>query len=207
MTHLTFGVTSLLFLDTQVQRQVKGDNQNHFPKAAAVVLTTSHVDDCLMGTGILENAVVLREELSKLLRTMPVELKEIDHHQVTSAPADCHKREGIHWSTPDCTFVSLHIVTSYSDSENAPRKKYLISNIATTFDVMGCFAIAKIKAKIILQRTTTNVTLIMAKSRVVTFVLSIRWCLYHVKTPIFLAGSMFRPAKPSQTKKNRVEVR
>ena len=59
MTHLTFGVTSSLFLDTQVQRQVRSDYQNQFPKAAAVVLTTFHVDNCLMGTDILEDAVVL----------------------------------------------------------------------------------------------------------------------------------------------------
>ena len=68
---------------------------------------------------------------------------------------------------------------------------------------MECFTTAKIKAKIILQKTTTDVTQVMAKSRVATFDLSTRWCLYYVNTPIFLAESMFRAVKPSQKKWNR----
>ena len=53
---------------------------------------------------------------------------------------------------------------------------------------------------------TINVTQVVSKSRVATFDLSTRWCLYYVKTPIFLAGSMFRPAKPSHKKRNHTGI-
>ena len=59
MTRLTFGVTSSPFLATQVLRQVATDHQNEFPRAAAVVLTTFYVDNCLTGTDTLEDAVDL----------------------------------------------------------------------------------------------------------------------------------------------------
>ena len=59
MSHLTFRVTSSLFLDPQVLRKVKSEYQNQFLRAAAMVLTTFHVDDCLMDTDILEDPVVL----------------------------------------------------------------------------------------------------------------------------------------------------
>ena len=48
------------------------------------------------------------------------------------------------------------------------------------------------------QDTTTCVSMVIE--------LSATWCLYHEKTPNFLAGSMFRPAKPSQKKRNRAGV-
>ena len=50
MTHLTFGLTSSPFLATQVLRQVAAYHHNVCPRAAAVVLTTFCVDDCLTGT-------------------------------------------------------------------------------------------------------------------------------------------------------------
>ena len=57
MTHFTYGVTSSLILATQVPRQVATDHHNEFPRAAAVVLTTFRVDNCLTGTETLEDNV------------------------------------------------------------------------------------------------------------------------------------------------------
>ena len=138
MTRLTFGVTSSPFLATQVLRQVATDHQNEFPKAAAVVLNTFYDDDCLTGTDTLEDAEVLREELNtllskammmlrkwrtnsnELLHTIPEELRETNQRQVISAPADCQKTFGIHWSTPDDT---LHVATPHLDPRDAPTKR------------------------------------------------------------------------------------
>ncbi len=126
MTRLTFGVTSSPFLATQVLRQVAHNYNEEYPKAAAVVLSTFYVDDCLMGADTVEDAQALQESLNTLLskakmtlrkwrtssadllQTIPEELRESDQYQVITAPADCHKALGIHWSTEEDT---LHVST------------------------------------------------------------------------------------------------
>ena len=154
MTRLTFGVTSSLFLATQVLKQVATDHQNEFPRAAALILTTFYVDDCLTGTDMLKDAVVLQVELNTLLskartksdqlqQTIPEEFRETDKHQVISAPPDCHKTLGIHWSTPDDT---LRIATPHLDPGDTPTNRQLASNVARTFDIMGCCPVT-IKAR------------------------------------------------------------
>ena len=49
-----------------------------------------------------------RTSSADLLQTIPEELRESDQYQVITAPADCHKALGIHWSTEEDT---LHVST------------------------------------------------------------------------------------------------
>ena len=130
MMRLTFGVTSSPFLATQLLRQVAHDYKEEFPDAAAVILSTFFVDDCLMGADTVEEAQTLRESQNALLfeakmtlrkwhtnsadllQTIPKELQESDQHQVITAPADCHKALDIHWSTKkDASYVSTPKLT------------------------------------------------------------------------------------------------
>ena len=167
MTRLTFGVTSSPFLATQVLRQVAHDYKEKFPEAAAVVLSTFYVDDCLTGADTVEEAQALRESLNALLfeakmtlrkwrtssadllQTIPEELRESDQHQVITAPADCHKALGIHWSTEKDT---LYVSTLKLTERDVPTKRQLASDVARTFDIMGWFAPATITGKIMLQK-------------------------------------------------------
>ena len=53
MTRVTFGVTSP-FLVTQILRQVAIDHQQEFPEAAALIISSFYVDDCLTGAANLQ---------------------------------------------------------------------------------------------------------------------------------------------------------
>ncbi len=152
---------------TQVLRQVAHDYKEEYPKAAAVVLSTFYVDDCLTGADTVEDAQALQESLNTLLSkakmtlrkwrtrsadillTIPEELQESDQYQVITAPADCHKALGIHWSTEEDT---LHVSTPKLTERDIPTKRHLASDVAITFDIMGWFSPATITGKIMLQK-------------------------------------------------------
>ena len=53
MTRVTFGVTSP-FLATQILRQVAIDHQQEFPEAAALIISSFYVNDCLTGAANLQ---------------------------------------------------------------------------------------------------------------------------------------------------------
>ena len=90
-----------------------------------------------------------RTNSADLLQTIPEELRESDQHQVITAPADCHKALGIHWSTEKDT---LYISTLKLTERDVPTKRQLASDVARTFDIMGWFAPATITGKIMLQK-------------------------------------------------------
>ena len=126
MKRLTFGVTSSPFLATKVLQQVAKDYQAEFPRAAKTIKESFYVDDCLVGTDTVEEAVSLRAELNQLLQkgrmtlrkwrssseevldSIPPELREKDNIPLTVTATGHHKALGLHWDTGrDC----LHVVT------------------------------------------------------------------------------------------------
>ena len=167
MTRLTFGVTSSPFLATQVLHQVASDYQTEFPQAAEIVKNTFYVDDCLTGASTVEEAITLREELNcllekacmrlmkwrsnsnDLLESIPEEMRETENIQVISAPEQCHKALGVHWHTIQDT---LHVATPTLVKEDKPTKRQIASDVARTFDILGWYAPAVIKLKILLQQ-------------------------------------------------------
>ena len=167
MTRLTFGVTCSPFLATEVLRRIAEDHREEFPNAAEAVLKSFYVDDYLSGADSEEEAAQRARELCGLLlkgqmtlrkwrsdspavlQAIPEELHETDPHQIISAPAECHKALGIHWSTQKNT---LHIATPKLNDDDNPTMRQLASDVARTFDVMGWFAPATITGKIMLQR-------------------------------------------------------
>ena len=167
MTRLTFGVTSSPFLATQVLHQVASDYQTEFPQAAEIVKNTFYVDDCLTGASTVEEAITLREELNcllekacmrlrkwrsnsnDLLESIPEEMRETENIQVISAPEQCHKALGVHWHTIQDT---LHVATPTLVKEDKPTKRQIASDIVRTFDILGWYAPAVIKLKILLQQ-------------------------------------------------------
>ena len=167
MTRLTFGVTCSPFLATQVLRRIAKDHCEEFPNAAEAVLISFYVDDYLSGADSEEEAAQCASELCSLLRkgqmtlrkwrsdspavlqAIPEELHETNPHQIISAPSECYKALGIHWSTQK---NNLHIATPKLNDDDNPTMRQLASDVARTFDVMGWFAPATITGKIMLQR-------------------------------------------------------
>ena len=166
MTRLTFGVASSPFLATQTLRQLADDYQGEFPEAAQVVRSCFYVDDCLTGTDNLQHAQQLRSALntllsrggmnlrkwrsnsSKLLSTIPGELREAEPVRLITAPSEHQKTLGLHWRTEKDT---LHVATPTFQAA-APTKRQILSDVAQTFDVMGWFAPVTVTLKILLQK-------------------------------------------------------
>ena len=170
MTRLTFGVTTSPFLATQVLRQLAHDHREEFPLAARIIESSFYVDDCFTGAETIQQAKQIRKELNGLLRkgcmtlrkwrsnspqlleTIPEDLREMSDLQITTAPQECQKALGLHWSTSS---DSLHVTTPDVDTERAASKRYVASTVAKIFDVLGWFSPATLAAKILLQETWT----------------------------------------------------
>lgn len=96
MRRLTFGVTSLLYLATQVLHQIANDHQTKFPSAAKILRESFYVDDYLTGVSTIVEATAMRVEFNLLsekgcmklrkwhsnsynvLQTIPKGLREMD---------------------------------------------------------------------------------------------------------------------------------
>ena len=121
MKRLTFGVTSSPFLTTQTLRQVVEDFSEEFPKAAKIVREDFYVDDLLTGASTVAEAEGLRFRLNnllsrggfllkkwrsnstKLLASIPDDLKEKESIAEVQQPRDYPKTLGIHWDTDNST--------------------------------------------------------------------------------------------------------
>ena len=84
-----------------------------------------------------------------LLITIPEELQEKEAMQLISTPGDCQKALGIHWDTGRDT---LHVATPVLTPLTGPTKRQIASDVAKIFDLLGWFAPAVVRLKILLQK-------------------------------------------------------
>ncbi len=165
MTRAMFGVSSSLFLATQVLRQVAKDHREQYPRAANII-SNFYVDDCLIGAAIPDEAKKIQEELISLLRcaymcfkkwrssnstvvvNVSPDMREDERQQIIAPPAECHKALGLHWDTKKDT---LHVSTPTLSLDDKPTKRKIASDVAKTFDLLGWFATCTIVVKIMLQ--------------------------------------------------------
>ena len=163
MKRLTFGVTSSPFVATETLRQVAKDFDVEFAVALEIVLKDFYVDDLLIGTNNLDEAIILRSQLNVLLErggfllrkwhsnskdllaTIPEKLKEKEPVTELKFPRDFLKALGVHWDTDQDT---LHVSTPNIQLCSELTKRKLVSDVAKTYDVLGWFAPA-----LSLQRT------------------------------------------------------
>ena len=140
MTRVMFGVTSSPFLATQVLRQVAKDYGTQYTRAAKIITNNFYVDDCLTGASTSEEAMEIWEELTsvlhlacmwlrkwrsndtKLIKSIPANMREVECHQMISPPAECHKTLGLHWDTKK---YSLHVSTPKLTVEDKPTETRL----------------------------------------------------------------------------------
>lgn len=166
ITRLTFGVKTSPYLASQVLQQIAVDHHTQHPEAARIVQSSFYIDDVLTGADNLEDAQHIRKELNglldrgcmplckwrtnskQLLDTIPEEMRETTDLQIVSAPLECQKTLGIHWSTAqDCLFAATPSV----QASNTVTKRNIASTVARIFDPMGWFTPATLPAKVLLQ--------------------------------------------------------
>ena len=164
MTRVTFGVTSSPFLATASLRQAGLDHADeHF--TAKLIPDTFYVDDFIYRADTKETAFAIFSDLSellskrcfnlrkwrsndkKLLCQIPEELREAEPLHLEPAPQGCPKTLGLHWDTHT---DNLHVSTP-APVDQPLTKRFIASQTAKVYDVLGWFAPTVLKAKHLMQ--------------------------------------------------------
>ena len=168
MTRVTFGVSSSSFIANMCVKRNATDFPHKYPLAAKIVDSSFYVDDCLAGADSVEEGIEVHRQLQELfaeakfllrkwnssnpavLDAIPANLRDSQTSLTLSDTEDVYtKTLGIEWHSVMDPFrldVSNHVPI------DSLTKRTLVSDIAKTYDVLGWFAPAIIKMKILLQK-------------------------------------------------------
>ena len=167
MTRLTFGVSASSFIANMCVRQNALDLSVDFPLATKAVDGSFYVDDGLTGADSVDQAVELHRQLQELfakggfllrkwdsselevLQHVDPELRERKSVHTISDPDEYAKTLGVEWHA---TLDHFRLTVADLPLHEKLTKRELTSDIARTFDVLGWFSPAVVKAKILLQR-------------------------------------------------------
>ncbi len=170
MTRMTFGVSASSFAANMAVKQNAVDLAHEYPLAAEAVKKSFYVDDGLTGADDVKTAITLQEQLQVLfsrggillrkwnsseasvLRGISPELRESRELRPISDASSYTKTLGLEWNTATDQFRLT--ISKLPSSENI-TKRMLASDIAKVFDVLGWFAPATVRVKILLQRLGT----------------------------------------------------
>jgi hypothetical protein len=168
MTRVTFGVTSSSFVANMCVQRNATDITQSYPLAAKVVNESFYVNDCLTGADTVEQAIETHQQLQELFSKAEFLLRKWNSSSpavLESIPAELHDSQtSLTISETDETYtktleIEWHSVMDHfrlDVSNHHPAdsltKRRLVSDIAKTYDVLGWFAPAIVKVKILLQR-------------------------------------------------------
>ncbi|KMQ86917.1 gag-pol protein, partial [Lasius niger] len=161
---VTYGLSCAPYLAIQTLHQLASDEEDQFPKGAAVIRRDTYVDDILTGADTLEEARDIREQLTHLCAAGGFPLKKwaasteslldgipLDHRQQKNPPTWDHDVEhatlGLQWHPREDAF-------SFRVTPVEPgriTKRSVLSQTARLFDPLGWLAPVVIGAKIIIQ--------------------------------------------------------
>ncbi|CAK9834523.1 hypothetical protein ANTRET_LOCUS11040 [Anthophora retusa] len=160
---VTYGTTSAPFLAVRCLKQLIKDEGHKYPLAATVLDRDFYVDDLLTGTNDLNQAQLLIDQLSKLLRLggfnlrqwlsnepeLLKELKNSSTSQLVCLEANETKKVlGIQWD-PHADAISYN-VKPFAE-QKAISKRTILSEIAQLFDPLGLLGPVIIQAKLVMQ--------------------------------------------------------
>ena len=164
---VTYGTSSAPYLAIRTLHQLAEDEQDKFPKAAAIIKTDFYVDDLMSGCSSEEEAINVSKQLMILLQkggfelrkwtsnnrrfleTIPPEYREhSESHEIGMENAI--KALGITWNPNTDNFeLKPYFRTTYN---HPMTKRSVLSDIASMFDPLGWLAPTIVLAKIILQK-------------------------------------------------------
>ena len=167
MTRVTFGVAASSFAANMAIKQNAADFSLEFPAAAKAVNESFYVDDGLVGTDSIEGAISLQRQLQELfarggftlrkwncsspavLELIPEELKGTQSLCTLSDDDGYTKTLGVEWNT---VMDHFRLKVAELPPIDSVTKRFLISDVAKTFDVLGWFSPCTIKMKILFQQ-------------------------------------------------------
>ena len=167
MTRVTFGVAASSYAANMAVKQNAEDFALEFPAAAKAVKQSFYVDDGLTGADSVEAAAELQRQLQQLfaqggfilrkwncsnpsvLDLVPEELRESQAVCTLPIESGYTKTLGIEWNT-----VMDHFRLRISKLPQVDKitKRFLVSDVAKTFDVLGWYSPCTVKMKILFQQ-------------------------------------------------------
>ena len=167
MTRVTFSVSTSSFAANMAVKQNASDFAMDFPLAYDAVKDNFYVDDGLTGADSVEETVKLYEQLRNLfdkadlllrkwnssepqvLEHIPSELRDKQPVYHISEVEEYTKTLGVEWNaTSDHFRLTVASLPPLGDV----TKRFLVSDIAKTYDTLGWFSPSIIMAKILLQQ-------------------------------------------------------
>jgi hypothetical protein len=161
---LTFGLSAAPYLVLRCLKQLANDEGHRFPRASSILNRDFYVDDVLTGADTKEEVSSIRKELTKILRSAGLNIREWasndqnilrglsekdKNRRLQLGESTTLKTLGIFWDSRDDT-----ILYSVETNNNISRvtKRSISSVIAKIYDPLGLLAPVIVRAKILLQR-------------------------------------------------------
>lgn len=161
---VTYGVASAPFLAVRVLHQLAYENASRFPEASNVLLRDFYMDDVITGCNTQSEALVLREQLTQILKSGGFELAKwasnnkavisnTNDRSMQDAILDLDKGSntktlGLYWDSKD---DFLHYMIRNSNNNTNLTKRAILSTISQIYDPLGLIGPIIVKAKLIMQ--------------------------------------------------------
>ncbi|XP_054276611.1 uncharacterized protein LOC128995618 [Macrosteles quadrilineatus] len=148
---VTYGLTSSPYLANRVIQQLIIDEGKNHPLAATALKDQIYVDDALLGSNCVENALLLKNDVVQLLKKGGFELRKWSSNNpllLQSIPED-HKEKPIGFRAPEqpvhsvlgLKWIPNEDVFSYSvgtqNIKETPTKRIVLSVISQIYDPSG----------------------------------------------------------------------
>lgn len=167
MTRVTFGVSASSHAANMAIKQNSLELAEEYPLAARAVKENFYVDDGLSGGSTVEEVIELQRQLHESFERGGFKLhkwnssdstimKKLNPSLKSTSPSSCDmpdveytKTLGIRWNPlKDCFQLTIAELPPVKEV----TKRFLVSDVAKTFDVLGWFSPSIIVVKILLQR-------------------------------------------------------
>ncbi|XP_055543437.1 uncharacterized protein LOC129728988 [Wyeomyia smithii] len=162
---VTYGTKSASYLATKCLQQLLESYRQQYPTAVEKAERGTYVDDVLLGADSEEEAVLLRQQVTKIFASGGFHLRKWASNSAAvlqDIPAEdiemqlpielndtrTIKALGIHWQP--CSDVFLFSSSTHKIFQ--PTKRTMLSQIASIFDPLGLLAPIVIKAKMVMQQ-------------------------------------------------------
>ena len=167
MTRVTFGVAASSYAANMAVKQNAAEFALEFPAAAKAVDESFYVDDGLTGVDSVDEAVALQRQLQELfarggfvlrkwnssnpavLEHISDDLKDAQALQTLPDDGTYTKTLGVEWNT---VMDHFRLKVAELSSLDTITKRFLVSDVAKMFDVLGWYSPCTIKMKILFQQ-------------------------------------------------------
>lgn len=160
---VTYGTNSAAFQAIRSLQQVGIENRSQYPNICEIIMNDFYVDDLVTGTDNINDAILLKNGLSDLLKKYGFKLRKwasnipslldgcqadvLDHRIIED---EVRKTLGLIWKSNKDLLV--YAVDDFVAQDTDPSKRNIFSFISKIFDPLGLVSPVTIKAKIMMQK-------------------------------------------------------